>query len=115
MINVFPQSLLKDITPDTSGLEANTACRDAFATCPDSSTADIVQQYAMNNTSWHQDFGSAFQILMEHGYSKNHLVPAGENLPTLVDPTVNTPDLAVHHVQSAVLVVAVSAVISLLL
>ena len=115
MINTFPQSLLKEIMPDTSGLETNTACRGAFASCPDSSTADVVQQYAMNNTRWHEDFGPAFQILMEHGYSKNHLVAAGETLPTLVDPTVITPDSAIHHIQSAVLVVAVSAVISLLL
>ena len=101
MINVFtfPQSLLKSITPDTSGMETNATCRANFTSCTDSSTADIVQQYAMNNTRWHEDFGPAFQILMEHGYSNNSLVPAG----------------AIHHVQSAVLVVAVSAVISLLL
>ena len=43
--------------------------------------------YARNNTRWHEDFGPAFQILLEHGYPDNHLVAAGQTLPILVDPT----------------------------
>ena len=37
----------------------------------------------MNNTRWHEDFGPAFQILLEHGYPDNHLVAVEEDLPTL--------------------------------
>ena len=84
---------MKNITPNTSGIETNAACRANFTSCTESRTADIVRQYAMNNTRWHQDFGRALQILLEHGYADNHLVAAGMELPMLVDPTVNTPQI----------------------
>ena len=58
--------------------------------CPPSPTADLVQEYANNNTQWHVDFGEALQILLEHGYPDNHLVAGGEELAVLVDPTVIT-------------------------
>ena len=77
--------------PDASGRETNAACRSIFTNCQPSRTASIVEEYANNNTRWHEDFGGAFQILIEHGYPRNHLVLAGQDLPILVDPDVEIP------------------------
>ena len=59
--------------PDESGRETNDDCRDLFANCPESRTANIVLDYANNNARWHQDFGPAFQIFLKHGYPDGHL------------------------------------------
>ena len=91
------------------------SCRNLFTNCPPSRTAAIVEEYAMNNTLWHLDFGPAFQILLENGYADNHLVAAGQELPVLVDPTVKTGRDSAFSVKGAILMVAVGAVISLLL
>ena len=86
------------MTPDETGRETVDSCRDLFTDCEPSSTAAITLEYARNNTRWHEDFGPAFQILLEHGYPDNHLVAAGQTLPELVDPTLapvvgqTTPD-----------------------
>lgn len=53
-------------------------------------------EYVENNTRWHEDFGGAFQILVEHGYPRNHLVLAGQTLPILVDPDVEIPPTELH-------------------
>lgn len=74
--------------PDDAGRETVDSCRDLFTDCEPSPTAAIVLEYARNNTRWHEDFGPAFQVLLEHGYPDDHLVAAGQTLPTLVDPTV---------------------------
>ena len=74
--------------PDDTGRETVDSCRDLFTDCEPSPTAAIVLEYARNNTRWHEDFGPAFQVLLEHGYPDNHLVAAGQTLPVLVDPTV---------------------------
>ena len=73
------------------GQETNDSCRNLFLNCEDSRTASIVDEYAANNTQWHEDFGIAFQILIEHGYPNGHLVEAGEELPTPIDPIVSSP------------------------
>ena len=73
--------------PGLNGRETDDDCRRNFTDCDPSRTAAIAVQYARNNTRWHEDFGPAFQILLEHGYPDNHLVAAGETLPVLVDPT----------------------------
>ena len=85
------QALFKRVTPDEMGRETNDSCRNLFLNCEDSRTASIVNEYANNNTQWHEDFGIAFQILLEHGYPNGHLVEAGEELPILIDPIVSTP------------------------
>ena len=77
--------------PDASGRETDAACRAIFTNCQSSRTASIVLEYANNNTKWHEDFSGAFQILIEHGYPRNHLVLAGQDLPILVDPDVEIP------------------------
>ena len=71
--------MFKNITPDDTGREIDVSCRTLFANCPDSRTADIVREYALNNTRWHEDFGPAFQILLEHGYPDDHLILAGQH------------------------------------
>ena len=73
------------MSPDTNGMETDAACRDLFTDCPPSTTADIALEYARNNTKWHEDFGPAFQILIENGYSSNQLAEA-------VDLTVSTEE-----------------------
>ena len=72
----------------------------------------------MNNTRWHEDFGPAFQILLEHGYPDNHLVQAGQNLSILLSPMVSTPtqptpSFAAHAeaASNIVLVTAISSVV----
>ena len=114
------QALLKNITPDANGRETNDSCRGDFTSCPDSRTANIVRQYAMNNTRWHEDFGPAFQILMEHGYPDNYLIaavtaPATSPTPS-VRPTTDmgTPDSALAT-KGAFLMVVLGAILSLLL
>ena len=115
------QALFKNITPDSTGRETNDNCRTLFTNCPPSRTAEIVLEYATNNTRWHLDFGPAFQILLEHGYPDNHLVAAGQELPMLIDPTVNSrgtdsvTDSAFTVKGAALLVAAMGAIISLLL
>ena len=104
----------KNITPDASSMETNDS-RNLSINYPPSLTAAIVEEYAMNNTRWHLDFGTAFQILLKHGYADNHLVAAGQELPVLVDPTVNTGRDSAFTVKGAILIVALGAVISLLL
>ena len=79
------------MAPDENGRETDDDCRMLFTNCRPSRAADIVIEYARNNTRWHQDFGPAFQILVEHGYPDGHLVAAGQDLPILIDPMVNTP------------------------
>ena len=79
------------MSPDETGRETDADCRALFTDCQPSRTAAIVLEYANNNTKWHEDFGPAFQILLEHGYPSGHLVEAGVALPVLVDPTVNIP------------------------
>ena len=59
-------------------METDAACRDLFTNCPPSRTADIALEYARNNTKWHEDFGPAFQILIEHGYTSSQLMEAVE-------------------------------------
>ena len=61
---------------------------------------NIVLDYANNNARWHQDFGPAFQILLEHSYPDSHLVVARVALPQLIDPTVNTPTNATNSVPT---------------
>ena len=85
------QALFKRMRPDASGRETDAACRALFTSCQPSRTASIVLEYVNNNTKWHEDFGGAFQILIEHGYPRNHLVVAGQDLPILVDPVVEMP------------------------
>ena len=82
------QALFKHVAPDASGKETDVACRDSFTNCRTSRTADLVLEYAKNNTMWHRDFGEAFQILIQHGYPSNHLVEAGIKLPQRIDPVV---------------------------
>lgn len=84
------QALFKRVTPDEMGRETNDSCRNVFLNCEASSTASIVDEYANNNTKWHEDFGIAFQILIEQGYPRGYLVEAGEELPTLTDPIVSS-------------------------
>ena len=79
------------MAPDASGKETDVACRDSFTNCKTSRTADLVLEYARNNTVWHRDFGEAFQLLLQHGYPSNHLVAADEQLPELIDPQVIKP------------------------
>ena len=93
MTGLVLQALFKRMTPDVSGRETNDACRNLFTNCPPSRTAAISLEYARNNTKWHEDFGGAFQILIEHGYPENHLVLAGRELPPLIDPDVVIPPL----------------------
>ena len=81
------------MSPDASGRETDEACRNLFTNCKPSRTASIVQEYARNNTVWHEDFGGAYQILLEHGYPANHLVAAGEKLPQRIDPQVVPPSV----------------------
>jgi len=85
------QALFKRVRPDGMGQETNDSCRNLFLNCEDSRTANIVDEYAENNTQWHEDFGIAFQILIEYGYPNGHLVEAGEELPILIDPIVSSP------------------------
>ena len=101
--------------PDASGRETNNDCRDLFTNCPESRTANIVLDYANNNARWHQDFGPAFQILLEHGYPDGHLVAAGVVLPQLIDPTINTPTNSALSFKVALLMVAVGVHATLLL
>ena len=79
------------MSPDASGRETDEGCRNRFINCRPSRTAGIVEEYARNNTAWHEDFGKAYQILLQHGYPANHLVAADETLPELIDPTVVPP------------------------
>ena len=117
------QALLKNVTPDANGRETNDSCRGDFTSCPDSRTAGIVRQYAMNNTRWHEDFGPAFQILMEHGYPDNYLVaavtapetPATSPAPSVrLTTDMGTPDSALAT-KGAFLMVVLGAILSLLL
>ena len=91
----YIQALFKDVAPDASGKETDVACRNSFTKCKASHTADLVTEYARNNTMWHRDFGEAFQILIQHGYPLNHLVAAGTELPELIDPQVG-PVVSLH-------------------
>ena len=67
------------MTPDDNGRETDADCRNLFTDCPESATADIALEYARNNTRWHEDFGPAFQILIEHGYSRGQLAEATDS------------------------------------
>lgn len=113
------QALFKRMTPDDRGRETDTDCRDHFFNCERSRTANIVMQYARNNTRWHEDFGPAFQILLEHGYPDNHLVAAGVDLPPLVDPTMRAPvstemppTAASQRIFATLIVIAAGSVVS---
>ena len=100
--------MFKRLTPNEDGSENDTDCRDLFTDCPPSRTADIVMEYARNNTRWHEDFGPAFQILLEHGYEDNYLVAAGETLPGVNIPMSTTDaDNATAAAQSIKAVLAV--------
>ena len=68
-------------------METDAACRDLFTDCPPSTTADIALEYARNNTKWHEDFGPAFQILIENGYSSNQLAEAVDLTASTEEPT----------------------------
>lgn len=113
------QALFKRITPDSSGRETDEDCREHFDNCERSRTANIVMEYARNNTRWLEDFGPAFQILLEHGYPDNHLVAAGVDLPPLVDPTrapislvTDPPTIAsAQSISAALIMTAVGSVI----
>ena len=110
------------MTPDDRGRETDEGCRAHFFNCERSRTANIVMEYARNNTRWHEDFGPAFQILLEHGYPDNHLVAAGVDLPLLIDPTrapislvtVTTPTASAQSIFAALIVIAAGSVISAL-
>lgn len=121
LIIITLQALFKQISPDEMGRETDDGCRDLFTDCQPSRTADIVMEYARNNTRWHEDFGPAFQILLEHGYPNSHLVMAGEELPLLIDPIVSTPTTAetitgsALNVKAALVMVAVETVVSIFL
>ena len=89
------QGLFKQVSPDANGMEMNAACRDLFTNCPPSRTADIALEYARNNTKWHKDFGPAFQILIEHGYTSNQLMEAVEEQGAATSIKVVLPLLVV--------------------
>ena len=84
-------------------MEMDAACRDLFTDCQPSRTADIALEYARNNTKWHEDFGPAFQILIEHGSTSNQLMEA-------VDIT-EEPDAAAS-IKAALLLLVVGAIIA---
>ena len=88
------------MAPDSSGRETDDDCRSLFTNCQPSRTADIVLEYANNNTRWHQDFGSAFQILIEHDYPAGALVAA-------TDPS----DSALSFTAPVLLLVTMGAII----
>ncbi len=103
------QALFKRMRPDASGRETDAACRSVFTNCQSSRTASIVLEYANNNTRWHKDFGGAFQILIENGYPRNHLVLAGQDLPILIDPDVEIPPT--EHPASSINIVVASSIV----
>ena len=92
-------------------MEADADCRELFTDCPDSPTADIVLEYARNNTRWHEDFGPAFQILIENGYARSELVEAVDISSTTDDEESTS---VATNVKAAFVVLAVGAVVAAL-
>ena len=95
------------MSPDDNGRETDAACRDLFTDCPDSATADIALEYARNNTKWHEDFGPAFQILIEHGYSSNQLAEA---VDLTAESTSEEPTDGATNLRAALLLLVVGAI-----
>ena len=94
--------------PDANGNETDAACRELFIDCPPSRTADIALEYARNNTKWHEDFGPAFQILIEHGYASSQLAEAVDTTST-EEPTDSATDAAAS-IKAALLLLVVGAI-----
>jgi catalase (peroxidase I) len=69
-------ALFKYIQPDMDGQEINTTCRVLNTNCPPSMTASIVEEFANNNTLFMEEFGPAFQLMIENGYRTGDLVSA---------------------------------------
>jgi type II secretory pathway component PulF len=96
-------------------METDAACRELFTDCPESRTADIALEYARNNTRWHEDFGPAFQILIEHGSTNGQLAEAVDltaestQEPTTAQPTDSATDAATN-VRAALLLLVVGAI-----
>jgi catalase (peroxidase I) len=61
-------ALFKHIQPDMDGQEKNDSCAMLNTDCPPSMTASIVEEFANNNTLFMEEFGPAFQIMIERGY-----------------------------------------------
>ena len=61
------------------------SCRDDLNNCTASITADIVTEFANNNTAFQLAFGSAFQVLIENGYPNGRLSTA-ENGTSIMTP-----------------------------
>ena len=105
------------MSPDANGMETDAACRDLFTDCEESSTADIVLEYARNNTRWHEDFGPAFQILLENGYARSELAEVVEVIAatSTEEPTDddNATDAAIS-IRGALIVLAMGALIAAL-
>ena len=100
------------MTPDDNGRETDADCRNLFTDCPESATADIALEYARNNTRWHEDFGPAFQILIEHGYSRGQLAEAVDltaESTTNEEPTDSATD-GVTNIRAALLLLVVGAI-----
>ncbi len=99
------------MTPDADGMETDADCRDLFTDCPPSRTADIALEYARNNTKWHEDFGPAFQILIENGYASNQLAEAVDITTSTEEPTEldNATDAAAS-IKAALLLLVVGAI-----
>ena len=74
-LSVF-QSLYRHIQPNEDGSESDPVCRSNADDCQPAITAQYVEEFASNNTAWHEAFGPAFQILIENGYGPNDLVEA---------------------------------------
>ena len=92
-------------------METDAACRDLFTDCPPSRTADIALEYARNNTKWHEDFGPAFQILIENGYSSNQLAEAIDLTASTEEPTDAATDEATT-IKAALLLLMAGAIIA---
>ena len=103
--------MFKQVTPDDNGRETDADCRDLFTDCPESTTADIALEYARNNTKWHEDFGPAFQILIEHGYNSGQLAEAVDLTAesTSEEPTDGATDAATN-LRAALLLLVVGAI-----
>ena len=80
------QSLYRGIQPNPDGSESDPGCSSNVDHCE--LAAEYVEEFAMNNSAWHETFGPAFQILIENGYGPNERLV--EAVVEAVSPTMAT-------------------------
>ena len=99
--------------PNADGSESDLACSSNVSSCQLAVTSGYVEEFAMNNSAWHEAFGPAFQILIENGYGSNDLVEAVA--PTMAASMSPSPTPSGASTIIAQLFIIAAAVVTILI